>query len=122
LIIRSTVLRSLFDINPEFKNKRNIIIFGTGRFGLLTLTVMLQEGIYITAFCDKNPDLWNLKIMNKPVISTDDLIKIKDSSTVIIAEDDINSCYSFLQSLGIKDIWIDKRMYSIINDCVWEFV
>jgi FlaA1/EpsC-like NDP-sugar epimerase len=121
-IMRSAALQSLFDINPEFKNKKNIVIFGTGRMGLLTLTVMLQEDIYITAFCDKNSDLWNLKIMNKPVISPDDLIEMKDNSAVIVAEDDIEACYSYLQDLGIKDIWVDKKMYSIINDCVWDFV
>ena len=115
-------MQYLFNLNPKFQDNKKIIIFGTGRMGLLTFTVMLQEDIFVTAFCDKNPDLWNLKIMNKPVISPDDLVEMKDNPAVIIAEDDIDSCYSYLQDLGIKDIWIDKRMYSIINDCVWDFV
>jgi len=115
-------LQNLFNLNPKLKDKKKVVIFGTGRMGLLVLTVMLQEGVYVTAFCDKNPDLWNLKIMNKPVISPDDLTRMKDNPTVIIAEDDIDSCYSYLRGIGIKDIWIDKKIYSIINDCVWDFV
>ncbi|MBN1298646.1 MAG: hypothetical protein JW997_03050 [Actinobacteria bacterium] len=115
-------MQNLFHLNPKLKDKKNIVIFGTGRMGLLALTVMLQEGVYVTAFCDKNPDLWNLKIMNKPVISPDDLIRMKDHAAVIIAEENIDSCYSYLQNLGMKDIWIDKRIYSILNDCVWDFV
>lgn len=116
------ILHNLFQINREFKSKKKIIIFGTGRIGLLTMTLMLQEGIYITAFCDRNPELWGQKIMNKDIISTEELVKIKDECAVIIAEEDFKSCREYLQDIGIGDIWIDHRIFSIINDCVWSFI
>jgi hypothetical protein len=115
-------LQNLFLLSPEFREKKNIIIFGTGRMGLLALTVMLQEDIYVHAFCDRNPDLWGMKIMNKQVISIDELVKMKNTCSVIIAEENPVSCKKYLEELGMEDIWIDQKMFSIINDCLWSFI
>ncbi len=57
---------------PELYEKENVI-FGVGEDGHRLFMETLNIGIHITAFCDSNPAYQGMYLMNKPVLSMDEL-------------------------------------------------
>lgn len=116
-------MQDLFKINPSFSNlNQATIIYGTGRIALLAHTVALQENIYIEAFCAEENNKDDIPLMNKPIISFEELIANRNQYKIIVATDDVSSGIATLESNGISNYWVDLHMYSIINDCVWAFM
>lgn len=82
-----------FDINPFYLIndeilKRDIVLYGTGDIGHRLFLEFLNYEIPVKCFCDSNNSVTGLKLMNKPVISLGELIKIKDNCNVVIASRD----------------------------------
>ena len=114
-------MNKLFNVTNEFPKGKKTYIVGTGRFALLQLTTMLQEDIYIDGFCTFDKSTVGLEIMNKKVFDICLFMNDTDSN-FIIAEEDFESCEKKLNNLCITNTWVDLRMYSLINDCVWTFM
>lgn len=114
-------MNKLFLPSVDFVKERKNYIVGTGRFALLQFTTMLQEDIYISGFCSFDKSVVGMEIMNRSVISIEDVVSEKNAN-FIIAEDDYEVCEKKLKSLGVENTWVDIRMYSIINDCIWNFM
>lgn len=114
-------MNKLFNISNEFSREKKTYIVGTGRFALLQFTTMLQEDVYIEGFCSFDKATVDMEIMNKTVQDIRQFANDADSN-FIIAEDDYESCEKRIKDLGIINTWVDIRMYSLINDCVWTFM
>ena len=93
-------MKKITVINPEFNNKKDIVIYGTGQIALLTHTSLLEERIPVKAFCGADTDI---KIMSKPVISKEKLSEIKDNVTVVYAGRNLLDAKKDMAELGIED-------------------
>ena len=64
---------------------REVIIFGAGADGKMTLHLLNQEGIDVKYFCDNNHKKWNKPYLGIPVISTQEVRFNHRESFVILA-------------------------------------
>ena len=64
---------------------REVIIFGAGADGKMTLHLLNQEGIDVKYFCDNNRQKWNKTYLGVPVISTQEVRLSHRDSFVILA-------------------------------------
>lgn len=75
--------QSLFLGVPELYQKENII-FGVGEDGHRLFMETLNIGIHITAFCDSDARYQGMHLMNKPVLSVDELCRQYKDSNILI--------------------------------------
>lgn len=114
-------MKKLFNISDEYSKENKTYIVGTGRFALLQFTTLLQEDVYVDGFCSFDKTTVGMELMNKTVLNIHQFEN--DAVTnFVIAEDDYENCEKKLKELGIINTWVDIRMYSLINDCVWTFM
>lgn len=114
-------MNKLFCISNDFSRNKKTYIVGTGRFALLQFDTLLQEDVYIEGFCTFDKSAIGMEIMNKNVLDINQFAN-DTYSNFIITEDDYAYCEKRLKDIGITNIWVDIRMYSLINDCVWTFM
>lgn len=112
---------TLFTLNANINENRKNYILGTGREALLLFTTLMQEDVYIDAFCMIDGDNNDLEIMNKPVLDINE-IKNFDDANFFIGEKEFDRSLEILKEYGVENIWIDYRMFSLIEDCVWSFM
>lgn len=82
-----------------------VIIFGCGKYGkfIHALIENRKQGQAI-AFCDNNPDLWNVKVQGLKVLSPDDAVRQQKESVFVIANlKSADTIRHQLQTLGIDD-------------------
>lgn len=92
-----------------------VIIYGAGSDGIATLITLLNEGIYVTAFCDSNPQKQVVRIMNKRVISPKELFEYenKDSVRVFIGSNKYKEeIRKSLQEAGFMNIYENRGEYN----------
>ena len=65
-------MKPLFKKNLEHGEKK-VVILGIDEGAVLTFAVLLQNEIYVHNFCDPENKETDLRIMNKPIISLDEL-------------------------------------------------
>ena len=114
-------MKKIFCLSGDYSKEKKNYIVGTGRFALLQFTSMLQEDVYIEAFCSFDESVIGMNIMNKTVLDIRTLATDKEAN-FIIAEENFENCEKKLEELGITNTWVDIRMFSLINDCVWTFM
>lgn len=117
-------MKKLFEISNEFDRSLKNYIVGTGDFALLQFTTLLQENIEVDGFVSLKPVSDDIQIMGKPIIYIDDFSDT-DKCNFIIAEEDFADVEQSLKDRGgdgIRNIFVDIRMFSLIKDCNWEFM
>lgn len=102
-------METIYNINPNIYNSKYIIIYGAGTSGQKLLTQLLYDNVYINYFCDSNDKLWGQYVMNKQVISLQDLIKIKDESAVLVSSVYCVEIYDSLKELGINKVFFTHK-------------
>lgn len=101
---------------------RPTYIIGTGRMALLQFTTLTQENIKVDGFVILENIKPGYKIMGKDIYSIMEL-KNLEKSNLIIATENFEVTKSQLKEKGYSDnVFIDIRMYSLINDCIWTFM
>ena len=110
-------MKKLFTITPEINGKK-IVILGTGQSSLLLFSVLLQNDIYVDAFLERNnEDLIDLKIMNKPVITEKDAIKIKRHAVIVATGESVLEEAQELEKEGF-DVFFDFNFTAYEGDSV----
>ena len=77
-------MQQLFEINNKVLSKP-IIIYGAGNTGLDCFVELMNRDIRVEAFCDSDSSKWGIKLMNKNVISPEELSRKINGYNVIIA-------------------------------------
>ena len=90
----------------ELKNKKGVIIFGTGNCGLITLTALKNLNINVIAMSDNNMHRWGKKINEIDVISPKQIQENYIDIPVLIAVD-LNFPFirKQLNELGVQFIY-----------------
>ena len=84
----------------------NIIIYGAGVDGISAFCTLLNREIEVMCFCDADPFKQEVKIMNKPVISPEILVKnYKDAKIVIGSLKYENEIREFLKEHGVTRVY-----------------
>lgn len=76
-------MNALYIKNPLLEGKK-VVIYGTDENAVLTFTALLQNEIYVSCFCAPDDKDRDVKIMNKPVISMEELYHCKAEAAVVI--------------------------------------
>lgn len=115
-------MNKLFNISDKLKIDGPTYIIGTDRMALLQFTTLIQENIKVDGFITLENIKPEHKIMGKDIYSIMEL-KNLEKCNLIIATDNFEETKSQLKERGYSDnVFIDIRMYSLINDCVWTFM
>lgn len=102
-------IKMIYNINEEIRKAKKIIIYGSGTSGERLLAQLLYDDVYVDYFCDSNPETWGTKVMNKTVISPNELIKIKNDCAVLVSSVYCEEIYNFLKELGMKKIYLTHK-------------
>lgn len=90
---------------PELYERENVI-FGVGEDGHKLFMETLNIGIHIAAFCDSNPKYHGMYLMNKPVLSLDELqCKHQNSNVIIGSQRYFEEIHQKLLNSGIRQIY-----------------
>ena len=68
----------------KFK-KDGVIVFGTGNFGSLIKSALIQNNIIVNYFVDNNFNNWGKKFEEVEIISSKDILEINPDANVLIA-------------------------------------
>lgn len=116
-------MEKLMVLNPCFNpDGRKVVIWGTGRMALLLHTTMIQEDVYIDAFCSDAEQVIGSKIMGKEVIPLEKVRLNSDEYLILVGDENLEAANQLFSSEEIGSAWADARMYSLVNDCVWSFM
>lgn len=102
-----------FKLNEEVL-KRPIIIYGAGALGMDCMIELLNLNVYVTCFCDSAKEKQEIKILNKRVISLEELYGMKETHNVIIAAAAFKEIGEMLEVQGVKHLFYYKDMSSAI--------
>lgn len=73
-----------FLVGHDGEVESQVIIYGAGNDGILTFITLLNLGIYVSAFCDQDRQRQAVKIMNKKVVSPEELFSYDNKDQLII--------------------------------------
>lgn len=115
-------MNKLFNISDKLRIDSPTYIVGTDRMALLQFTTLTQENIKVDGFVTLENSKLEHKIMGKDIYDIMELESL-EKCNLIIATENFEDTKSQLIERGYSDnIFIDIRMYSLINDCVWTFM
>lgn len=115
-------MNKLFNISDKLIIDSPTYIIGTDRMALLQFTTLTQENIKVDGFIILENIKPEYKIMGKNIYNIMELENLKKCN-LIIATENFEVTKSQLKEIGYSDnVFIDIRMYSLINDCIWTFM
>lgn len=100
--------------------KKDIIIFGAGKFGRMAL---VKYGERVAYFMDNNKDLWGNKIAGIEIRNVEEGIKDREDKIVVIAAKYKDEMIVQLENLGINDYVFyqeDSQSYYEMDDLVYN--
>ena len=105
-------LKNLFEVNKEVLTKP-IVIYGAGNTGMDLFVELLNRNIRVDYFCDSSSEKWGIHLMNKKVLSPDELEKIKDEYNIIIASIYFEEICTQLEGLGISNVFCYRNTWRV---------
>lgn len=105
-------MKQLFELNEEIF-KRPIVIYGAGNTGLDLLVELTNRNVKVECFCDSSEDKWGIRLMNKKVISLDELYQRKEHVNVVIASMFFEEIKETLERKGIKNIFCYQNHWRV---------
>lgn len=103
----------LFLINQEIKNGNINVIYGAGNTGMDLFVELINRDIYVDYFCDSSPQKWGILLMNKKVLSIDELITLKGKCNIFIASIFFNEINEELERIGFENIYNYRNNWRI---------
>ena len=100
----------LYQINPILQKEKAIIIYGIGEWEKSIFFALLQQDIYVTAFCLKEGQTTGIKkIYNKKIITLKELKEnYPDAYVIMTGRDADGEDGEVLQEAGIKNIVVEN--------------
>ena len=102
-----------------FNGKKNII-WGCGNNGKKLLLSLLHQNIHVDCFCDSDIQKQDVHLLNKKVISPDEIVQNKENYNILISvgrEQDAKEIVDYLTKNGVNNYltWKDLVTYTYIN-------
>ncbi len=105
-------MQQMFLLNETLQS-RPIIIYGAGNTGLDCFLELMNRDVRVEAFCDSNPEKWGIRLMNKRVMSTDELFANSDMYNVIIASQFYQEISASLEEHGVKNLYMYRDCWRV---------
>lgn len=105
----------VFQLKEEIL-ERPIVIYGAGALGMDCLIELLNLDIYVECFCDASPEKQKIRLMNKRVISPDELKNMKESHNVIVAVSSFKEVGASLEQRGVQHLFYYKDITPVAAD------
>lgn len=110
-------MKPLYIKNPFLEGKK-VVIYGTDERAVLTFTTLLQNEVYVSCFCDPDAKNTDLKIMNKSVITKDELYHCKNEAVIVIGGLNHMKKAEMLEQEGFL-VFYDFNLSSYEGNSVW---
>lgn len=110
-------MQPLYVKNPLLEGKK-VVIYGTDEKAVLTFTALLQNEVYVSCFCNPDAKSLDLKIMNKSVISKEELDCYKNESIIVIGGLEHMKKAEMLEQEGFQ-VFYDFNLSSYEGNSVW---
>ena len=81
--------------------EKEIVVFGCGKWGKRCIKDLLKKGWTVIGCCDNDTEKWGKQFSNYPVYSVEEIVRMKDRVTVVIATQYFPQIKKQLQKLGI---------------------
>ena len=105
----------VFQLKEEIL-ERPIVIYGAGALGMDCLVELLNLDVYVECFCDASPEKQKISMLNKRVISPDELNDMKESHNVIVAVASFKEIGTSLERRGVQHLFYYKDITSVAAD------
>lgn len=103
------MMEYMYQINPVLQKGKPVIIYGIGESEKNIFLAMLQQNVYVTAFCLKEEQRTSLKkIYNKKIISLAELKEKYADAYVIVAGQTVVVDGEVLQKAGITNLVVEN--------------
>ncbi len=110
-------MKPLYIKNPLLEDKK-IVIYGIDEKAVLTFTTLLQNEVYVSCFCDPEAKSTNLKIMNKSVITIEELKNCKSETIIVIGGLDHMNKAEMLEQEGFQVLY-DFNLSAYEGNSIW---
>ena len=92
------------------KRKDNVVIFGAGTLGKLTLIALSEKGIKVDYLCDSDIRKQGKEVEKIKIISPEDLDKLDKNADIFIAAIYFSSILPVLKNKGFKYLYITTEL------------
>lgn len=110
-------MKPLYVRNPLLDGKK-IVIYGIDEKAVLIFTTLLQNEVYVSCFYSPDKKYTELRIMNKPVITIEELHDSKNEIVVVIGGLNNMSQAEALEQEGFQ-VFYDFNLSSYEGNSVW---
>ncbi len=108
------MVKQLFQINPQIWEFENKVIYGAGKEGQLLYLRLEKENLDIEYFADSNMQLWGQTIMERKVLSLDELKSINKDTAILLSRGYEEQIYEFLIKKGFRNIFLSHISNGLI--------
>lgn len=106
-------MEMLFTVNPILFKGKDIIIYGIAQRECAIFQRLLQQNVYVTAFCKKIGDKSTLrKLFNKRIIEVSEMVETYKEALVVVSGENIKQTTEDLKALGIGNIVVENLSIS----------
>ena len=103
------VMEYLYRINPLLTGEKPIVLYGIGVTEKKLFYALLQQNVYVTAFCLKENQTTSLKrLFNKRIVSLRELKDLYEDAWVIVTGETAIADGQVLKNTGIENIVIEN--------------
>lgn len=95
--------------------KNNLVIFGAGTIGKLTLEALKIKNVKVGYFCDSDIRKQNSKIENIKIISPDDLDALDKNTDIFVSANYFSSIVPLLTNKGFKNLYKSTELLEGID-------
>lgn len=110
-------MNPLYIKNPLMDGKK-VVVYGTNEKAILTFTTLMQNGVYVSCFCNSDGKSTDFKIMNKPIIAMEELYNCKSEIIVVVGGLDYMKKAEALEQEGFQ-VFYDFNLSSYEGNSVW---
>ncbi len=103
------------EILEKLSKAKELIIFGTGNYGMLVLGALKKKNIKVDYFCDNNKSRWGKVYGGLKVISPEDLKKTNNETPILITSLNFPYIKRQLKDLGLSNYYDCDFLLSEIN-------
>lgn len=106
-------MKPLFIVNQDINNGRKNVIYGAGNTGMDLFVELMNRDVYIDYFCDSAPEKWGISLMNKKVLSIDELEELKGRCNIFVASIYFKEIIAGLEQKGFDNIFYYRNNWRI---------
>lgn len=110
-------MKPLYVKNPLLDGKK-IVVYGIDEKAVLTFTALLQNEVYVSCFCNPGKESTELRIMNKPVITVEELYDCKNEAVIVVGGLNNMDRAEALEREGFL-VFYDFNLSSYEGNSVW---